>query len=116
EESLSPYRTAFSNERIRAIVSIPLILGDGVFGEFMLCYPEPHECMGDELAIAQAIATHIAIATERTRSELARSLRAERLQAILDNSPTVMFLKDLQGRYVFINRRYEELFGVTKEA
>lgn len=37
------------------------------------------------------------------------------LQAILDNTTAVIYLKDLQGRYLLINRYYELLFHVTKE-
>lgn len=38
-----------------------------------------------------------------------------RLQAIVDNSPTVVYLKDRQGRYLLINQQYETLFHLTKE-
>ncbi|MBF0191035.1 MAG: PAS domain S-box protein [Magnetococcales bacterium] len=37
-----------------------------------------------------------------------------RLQGILDHSRTVITLKDPQGRYLLINRRFEELFGVRE--
>lgn len=33
------------------------------------------------------------------------------LQAILDHSPSVAYLKDLQGRYQFVNRRFAESVG-----
>lgn len=33
-----------------------------------------------------------------------------RLQGILDNTSSVIFLKDLEGRYLLINKRHEELF------
>src|SRR6185312_963187 len=36
------------------------------------------------------------------------------LQGILDNTTAVVYLKDLDSRYLLINRRYEELFSVTK--
>ena len=39
----------------------------------------------------------------------------ERLQAILDNTTTVIYLKDLEGRYILVNRRFEELFRVSRE-
>ena len=39
----------------------------------------------------------------------------ERLQAILDNSPSVIFLKDVEGRYLLMNRRFEELFHVDRK-
>ncbi len=45
-----------------------------------------------------------------------RELRAteERAQAILDNTTSVIYVKDLDGRYLLINRRFESLFGVSK--
>lgn len=43
-----------------------------------------------------------------------RSLRESeaRLQAIMDNSPTQIFLKDLQGRYLHFNRKVAELLDL----
>src|SRR5829696_2577185 len=34
----------------------------------------------------------------------------QRLQAILDNTPAVVYAKDLEGRYLLINRHHEELY------
>lgn len=39
----------------------------------------------------------------------------ERLRTIMDNSVAVIYLKDADGRYITINRRFEDLFGVTRE-
>ena len=36
----------------------------------------------------------------------------ERLRAILDHSPAPVFIKDTAGRYLHVNCRFEELFGV----
>ncbi len=36
------------------------------------------------------------------------------LQSILDNSTAVIQVKDLSGRYVRINRRFEEIFGLDR--
>ncbi len=44
-----------------------------------------------------------------------RSLSESMLRSVLDNSSTVIFVKDLDGRYLLINRRYEELFHITNE-
>lgn len=38
----------------------------------------------------------------------------EKLQAILNNSPAVIFVKDLEGKYLLINNLYEKLFHVSK--
>src|SRR5206468_5553624 len=37
------------------------------------------------------------------------------LQGIVDNSGAVIYLKDTEGRYLLVNRRFEELFHVTQE-
>jgi PAS domain S-box-containing protein len=46
---------------------------------------------------------------------LARELREgeSRLQSVLDHIPAAVYLKDLQGRYLLINREFEHLYGVT---
>jgi PAS domain S-box-containing protein len=38
-----------------------------------------------------------------------------RLRSILDNSPAVISLKDLEGRYVLVNRAWEQVYDVTNE-
>jgi len=51
--------------------------------------------------------------TERKRAEEALKRSEARLQAILDNTTAVVYVKDDEGRYSLINRRFEELFHVT---
>src|SRR5262245_2589353 len=36
------------------------------------------------------------------------------IRAILDHSTALIFIKDLESRYLWINHRYEVLFGVTE--
>ncbi len=53
--------------------------------------------------------------TERKRAEEALRESQERLQAIMDNAPAVIFVRDLQGRYLLVNRGYEERFRLARE-
>ncbi|TFH23648.1 MAG: PAS domain S-box protein [Myxococcales bacterium] len=39
----------------------------------------------------------------------------ERLKAIIDYTSAVIYLKDVKGRYILVNRRFEQLFSVTNE-
>jgi PAS domain S-box-containing protein len=112
DEALQGYRDVFQHEGIRALGFVPLALNDGVLGKFMLYYAEPHHCTRDELEVAEAIAAHIALATERKQAEMARVRVEQRLQGILDNSVALIWVKDPQGRYELVNRRYAELFHV----
>ena len=41
--------------------------------------------------------------------------REQQLQAILDNSTAVIYLKDRDSRYMLVNKRFEELYGTTGE-
>ncbi|WP_161957573.1 PAS domain-containing protein [Mariprofundus sp. EBB-1] len=37
------------------------------------------------------------------------------LKSLIDNSPAVIFIKDLEGRYILINSRYEDIFNIRHE-
>jgi len=39
----------------------------------------------------------------------------QRLQAILDNTSSVVYMKDVEGRYLLVNRRFEQLFKCALE-
>jgi len=52
--------------------------------------------------------------TERKRMEEALLSSEQNLQRIMDGSPAVIFVKDIYGKYLFINTLYEKLFHVTK--
>jgi PAS domain S-box-containing protein len=53
--------------------------------------------------------------TERRRGEEALKESEERLQAILDNTPAVVYMKDRQGRYLVVNRAYETIFKLQRD-
>ncbi len=40
----------------------------------------------------------------------------ERLQSILDNTTSVIYLKDTQNRYMTVNHQYEKLFHIKRES
>ena len=53
---------------------------------------------------------------ERQRAEQASRENQQLLQAIIDNSTTVIYVKDLEGRYLLVNRRFLDIFHLTDEA
>jgi PAS domain S-box-containing protein len=53
--------------------------------------------------------------TERKRAEEQILKSRTELQGILDNSPALIYMKDLAGRYLFVNRSWMELFDTTGE-
>jgi PAS domain S-box-containing protein len=53
--------------------------------------------------------------TARSRAEAALVESSERVQAIIDNTAAVIYVKDMEGRYTLVNRTFEALFDVTRE-
>ncbi|NIQ03782.1 MAG: response regulator [Nitrospinaceae bacterium] len=51
----------------------------------------------------------------RRKSENAHRESEERLRNILDFSPAVVYMKDIDLRYVFVNRQFEKLFFLSTE-
>ncbi len=55
------------------------------------------------------------MAEEITQRSILIKNSEERLLAIINNSPAVIYLKDSDGRYILVNRRFEELFRLTND-
>ncbi|WP_437328931.1 ATP-binding protein [Sorangium sp. So ce381] len=53
---------------------------------------------------------------ERKRAEETLRESQGMLQAIIDNSAAMVYVKDLQGRYLLSNRRFRQLFHATPES
>jgi PAS domain S-box-containing protein len=51
--------------------------------------------------------------TERSQEALRRS--EERFRQFMDNTPVVAFMKEEQGRYVYVNRHFAQLLGLTPD-
>ncbi len=51
--------------------------------------------------------------TEHKRTQDALHLSQERLQAILDHSPALIYVKNLEGRYLLTNRLFNEKFKLS---
>ena len=56
------------------------------------------------------------VAEERRRAEEALRTSQELLRAIIDSSTAIVSVKGVEGSYILVNRRFEELFGITREA
>jgi PAS domain S-box-containing protein len=114
-----------------SVSSAPLWDGQGKVEAFVRIYEDITQRKRTEQALRQAHetleqrvaerTTELAQSNQRLRQEIAERQQAEaarqeseiRFQAILDNSPAIIFLKDTQGRYLHCNRRFEQVFHVS---
>ena len=68
---------------------------------------------GGEITGFLGVATDI---TERVRAEEQLRITSDRLQGILDHTPAVIAMRDLETRYLLVNRRWEEVVGLSSDA
>ena len=76
-----------------------------------------------EALLLGAIGLFALASAARSRSALVRSETdrlhaaedAKRLLQVIDNTSAVIYMRDADGRYLFVNRRYEELFDVKRD-
>lgn len=63
--------------------------------------------------VINIVALLMALRDQRLRTEAQRESKESQtlLESILDNTPAVVFIKDLAGRYLFVNRRFVEITG-----
>lgn len=52
---------------------------------------------------------------ELSLSEARRKENEYRLNAIMDNSTALIYIKDLEGHYVMVNKKFKHFFGLTDE-
>jgi PAS domain S-box-containing protein len=64
---------------------------------------------------AAAVAAAGATARWKSASRQAEETR-DRLLQVIDGTSSVIYIKDREGRYLLINRMFEQLFGVQKES
>ncbi len=120
----------FSRVRPRSVLCLPILRQSRAVAVLYLENNlSDHAFTAERSAALDLLAAQAAISLENSR--LYRSLRRENeerrkaeadlrksqqfLQAILDRSTAVIFVKDANGRYLLANRRFLELFGCSEE-
>ncbi|MEZ6066943.1 MAG: SpoIIE family protein phosphatase [Planctomycetaceae bacterium] len=76
--------------------------------------PTLRQRIARDAGIGATRSIHLAPSTTTAVDPL--EVRLKQLEDILDTTPAVVYVKDLEGRYEFINRRYEERFHVDRRS
>jgi PAS domain S-box-containing protein len=104
----------WERERVRSTLVVPIQVGGVYWGHigFQDCVEERiwTDAEADALRAGASI-LGAAIHRQATRNALAGS--EARFAAFMDTTPAIAFAKDAEGRYVYANARWLELFGHT---
>ena len=87
-------------------LAVPIMAGSHVVGVMEFFSEQPLPADSELLDLLLSVGTQLGRVVERQRSEEAR------LRALIDNMPAHVYLRDLSGRFILVNRQYEEFWGL----
>jgi len=117
---IHPYWTSFKTLAQKAVLgscwSEPIQSVNGrVLGTFAIYHHDKREPNYADLHLMEKTANVTAIALDRNRADQAIKGNEKLLSDILENVSAYIYMKDVQGRYLYANRLLRELFNAPKE-
>jgi PAS domain S-box-containing protein len=100
-------------EKMISFAGYPLLVEGRTVGVIAMFARNPLE--QDTIEAFQSVAPVIAQGIERKRTQDALSETQRLIQAIFDNSSAVIHVKDLDGRFLLVNRKFEQVVGLGSE-
>ena len=114
-EPLTEARRRVLELGFKACTSIPFLDSRGeVLGTYAMYYRSARGPTPYEMELLQVSSFLLGIALDRQRNDEALRVSEERMDAILSNSPLMVFVKDRAGRYLFTNRTFEQRFQLSQ--
>jgi len=97
---------------LRACTSVPIVgMAGEMLGTCAVYYQVTRGPTDFEMDLLRASTHLLSIAIERARDEEALRTAEQRMQAILDHSPLLVYVKDREGHYMLTNRAFDRWFG-----
>ncbi len=97
-------------------LGVPLRVGDEVTGVLVVqSYTDSEEFGESDLKLLTFASDQIGLAIERKRAMEELHKQREEMQTILDSVPALVSYKDLDGRYLRINRALAQATGIPQE-
>jgi len=102
---------AAASAGLRGASAFPIVTGATTVGVMVFFSRETRQPDPELLQLLEAVGTQIGGFVARQRAEASRRESERRFAQFMEHLPGVAFIKDAAGRYVFVNRAFERLFG-----
>ncbi len=111
-----PDDARLARRRVQSYVACPLIEASGaIVGVIVLMRETPLGHPETALSILRALALRVIAERQRWRSEQALAASEARFQTFFDHLPGQAFIKNLEGRFVWVNRNFSMRSGRPPE-
>ncbi len=97
-----------------AACAFPVVVGDQLVAVLEFFADTPRPCDDELIKVMSSIGVELGRVFERDRSRRAIDDRKQMLQTIVDNTQSVIYIKDTLGRYLLANHRFEQLFSIPR--
>ena len=119
---MSDWLTRVGQAGIRAAAVFPIRVRDTVWGVFGVYEGEPNVFQDKEISLLEEAAMDIGYAIEHIENEAQRRLAEASLQeseqhvrAFIDNAKSLVWIKDLDGRFLVANPYTESVLGLPED-
>jgi PAS domain S-box-containing protein len=98
---------------LRGAFGFPILDNENVLGVMIFRSKYVQQINVELLDKMMNIGSQMGQFVRRKQADLELKQLQERLQAVMDNSATLIFIKDAAGHFQFVNRQFERLFNIT---
>lgn len=99
-------------EGLHGAFGFPIKNGGEILGVITFFSRKIQPPQDDSLTMMATIGSQIGQFIKRKQAEVALLESEELFQAFMNNSPTVAFMKDEGGRFVYVNKQLEQVFNI----
>ncbi len=101
--------------KTRSEMAVPMVVGNTVLGVLDVQSEQVGYFDEENARVFATLASQVAIAVQNARTFGAMQESQNLMQAVLDTSPSWIFAKDRNYRYIFVNDYYARAFGLTAD-
>ena len=96
-------------------IAFPIVADNEVVAVVVFYHVKVEERDEQLVKLVLTVLSQIGSIIKRKRAEEALCESEEKLRAILDNTPNVVYVKDIRNKYLFINKQFEKLLHITRD-
>lgn len=109
-----PYASMVKELGLKSVVGIPVLAHNTVVAVLVFFMSRLRKEDGRLIGIVSTVANQLGAMIKQKRIESTLCENEKNLQAVLDNTEAIIHIKDIHGRYTFVNKQFERLYGLKR--